>query len=765
MSENIRFERGKNPKDVMDIGDPKIRMISKIDHLAKEFGFEMTENEETSVLQSDAYDGTIIGKWERKNPKRIPRKPTQKSHNYTQHQGPLMSRLDRSQSLMLFFDEEGSDGYFVQWKSGRHTVYESAEFFLNREKWKDIFESVSFERGQDPRTAMGIGIEARLKDDDFIDDTIIEFDEEYNTAAQVYLPDDLRIELVRMILLGDYEFKILDEIDDKEGAWEDGDEYLGPEQIDQDIIEAKEEGWRTVHLEHNYDVAQAIMYRKKSVNESVNFERGQDPKAAMGVGLGANARRVKYLERYGRKNGYPVTKKVPIRFAIDILQWPSRNRRSIETSVVFEDGENIRLDNVMRSGVDLIYDGVLWVNKKSEWGSYEYVPHDLKESVSFERGKDPKEAIGIGKHSSILKDEKYKEITYPNELIEEKPWIQFSIDGKEFDEKDVIVYKYTLRYDPQRIESQTILLLWGTWLFNMNQGPYVNTVQSYIDWNSNMDEEVKRLRDEALDLIRDQNIKTNESVNFERGKDPKDSMGIGVRGRRDFPDMKSFMEWLRFMLPTILGIPENGLKDKLKVYADTDWSGTLPNDLFVDIYEWIEDAGDFKIDGVECWNLRDSHDSGSFPSIHLPGDNWTTWLLEKLESESLLPDKPLDESVNFERGRDPKDAMGIGRMNQRDFDTVEDAADWMINFSWKVKTRWHDAPKGISEDDFYLRRKWKHADVDTLILGGDVRLNMVRWMRWNIKLKGKQPRLSESKWVLDAIEQQLRDMGRIKIKE
>jgi hypothetical protein len=52
-----------------------------------------------------------------------------------------------------------------------------------------------------------------------------------------------------------------------------------------------------------------------------------------------------------------------------------------------------------------------------------------------------------------------------------------------------------------------------------------------------MDILVKQARDMALHDIRRQNQKQNESVNFERGKDPQETMGIGKYAKIEAGDI------------------------------------------------------------------------------------------------------------------------------------------------------------------------------------------------------------------------------------
>ncbi len=161
-----------------------------------------------------------------------------------------------------------------------------------------------------------------------------------------------------------------------------------------------------------------------------------------------------------------------------------------------------------------------------------------------------------------------------------------------------------------------------------------------------------------------------ESVNFERGLDPKTAMGIGIASQKEFPDMMAFMEWLRLMLPIILDTPPSELKEKIYWYATIKWEGSLPDKMYVDIYDWILQNGPYYVAGMTGRDLNASYGHDAFPK--LDDTTWTKWLADELIRNGLLdpawhaiPDArknygKLEESVNFERGLDPKTAMGIG---------------------------------------------------------------------------------------------------------
>ena len=137
-------------------------------------------------------------------------------------------------------------------------------------------------------------------------------------------------------------------------------------------------------------------------------------------------------------------------------------------------------------------------------------------------------------------------------------------------------------------------------------------------------------------------IYLKESLDFERGRDPKDAMGIGnVMGRR-------FKDKILYRSPSggNFGLiwfknPKDG---NIYIYNlnRNDWRATKVRK--------NEDIPDDLIEGVPHigWDRKiGDHNNYSWDKF-----------INKLEWPNLK------ESYNFERGRDPKDAMGIGKSHE-----------------------------------------------------------------------------------------------------
>jgi len=239
----------------------------------------------------------------------------------------------------------------------------------------------------------------------------------------------------------------------------------------------------------------------------------------------------------------------------------------------------------------------------------------------------------------------------------------------------------------------------------------------------------------------------SENIQFERGKSPMDAMSIGREAQiqKEFITYWDAGDWAVRNLELITD-DKYSPNDVIRKVGDHG----MPEDLVAYLQRWVEK--------VELTGYPNSKNEA--PIVRRA--NLLTEIAHQLRKHGILV-----EAVNFERGRDPKEAMGLGLLNKRDFDSNDEVAEWMINYSWRTKKGSPlDRHMPLSEDDFYLKRKQKFAGLDheTFLLGEDIRLRVVKWIRWNIKINGKNPLLIEAKFILEDIEEKLRDLGRIKIK-
>lgn len=191
----------------------------------------------------------------------------------------------------------------------------------------------------------------------------------------------------------------------------------------------------------------------------------------------------------------------------------------------------------------------------------------VREHINFERGKDPQDSLKIGKYAPVSIPKKMSEVSYPYTILDDDSpeiMIQFEIEGKEFDPKDPIHYEYSFS---KASDDETILFLYGTPYKGTPGGPYLDGetgLQRTIYRTSNMDAEIKELRDHAYDMIGEIDGKLlEESVSFERGEDPKEIMKIGKWHRKKIEkELRKVIEyfgeyWLETLIPQFVDELDN----------------------------------------------------------------------------------------------------------------------------------------------------------------------------------------------------------------
>jgi hypothetical protein len=143
-----------------------------------------------------------------------------------------------------------------------------------------------------------------------------------------------------------------------------------------------------------------------------------------------------------------------------------------------------------------------------------------------------------------------------------------------------------------------------------------------------------------------------ESLNFERGVDPKSSMKLGIRNKRSFKTVK---ECAKFFIDHIDKLSEgryNNIEEFKEIFSKSG----------------LKMSKDY-LDGFRVLNSSDS----KYPPIYT--EEWGTDFANvqaklaalrdfHLEIQNYMglrdPNKPLSEAINFERGMDPKVAMDLG---------------------------------------------------------------------------------------------------------
>ena len=159
-----------------------------------------------------------------------------------------------------------------------------------------------------------------------------------------------------------------------------------------------------------------------------------------------------------------------------------------------------------------------------------------------------------------------------------------------------------------------------------------------------------------------------ENVRFERRKDPREAMRIGSEARTlDVTGIMNpnYFEYNNREITQIL----NQLMGKGNPYA--------PGNKILFTYA-IDDEGEMESD----YSLDELQISRDYDFIRFEGEKYP---IKKDKSYlKYLEDKDLDESIKFERGKEPKEAMKIGKAHEREMisNQVRDLGGLELNKDW-----------------------------------------------------------------------------------
>lgn len=160
------------------------------------------------------------------------------------------------------------------------------------------------------------------------------------------------------------------------------------------------------------------------------------------------------------------------------------------------------------------------------------------------------------------------------------------------------------------------------------KGKRGSDIQSWEAWDS-------------IDKWRDNLHQLNESVNFERGKDPKETMGLGKARLRDFNSLEEAAKWV-VLFPNIVTEGKFQSWEGLTMPYDADRKiGTFKEEIIpyfdkLDLVRWIKN--NLLVNGTPLV-LRDSKEIADQATYMMLG---------------------LEESLGFEREKDPKQSLDIG---------------------------------------------------------------------------------------------------------
>jgi len=281
----------------------------------------------------------------------------------------------------------------------------------------------------------------------------------------------------------------------------------------------------------------------------------------------------------------------------------------------------------------------------------------INEHIDFQRGLDPKKAMGIGffkfevEYSGSFEeivaiDEDFaRKWTYNDQRILEvegsvgddhiSMWIKLS-DGKEFSFEANLMRQGGFAYitiPSENIKDQDIkeeFLKFLSEEFSAIQ-PVLSTYEKILE-----DIEAEKEWQRQIAEEEEEEEELDESQNFERGMDPKDSMGIGN---------ELYRENLQALNITKYSFP--WIEDNTEIYA------SRLTDLGVKLGSISQKTSNFFV-----FNWLNSRGGMQLRTINLPKENWVN--LFAAVTGFIRDIETIKEALNFERGKDPKASMNIG---------------------------------------------------------------------------------------------------------
>ena len=463
LSESIEFERGKDPKEAMRIG--------KESKMQYEF-----------LTYFDAAD------WAVRNLELITDYKYSPNDVIRKKGAEVMPRdlVDYLQKWVIKVDITGA------WGDNIPVVTQSSllrEIGNQMREHGILIEGIEFERGQDPKKAMGIGLKERAKQ--------LEWDVTDRFLNQ--LLDDRGTEIISykgyLILL--YKPNYPDDLVIY-NPWNSDDIWAAIANVNDnhhhDAPSSRSDGRKRTLANIKRTIDRRI--KKISLDESVDFERGQDPKEAMKVGKAREKEMVAkaYQEMAGGN--------------LDMYSshWDFHKEKLRDhTAYVIE--VNISMEGEKHKAYISLIPGVtintqFYLSPKTSLEFLEERLDRLSESIEFERGKDPKEAMKIGKEAKIR--EMIDAQLYDLRLI--------NLHGMNWDYK----FKKIRHYDSyiihikENLERQYIGLLPGLYAtgYEKSPGVVIEEMENYLN------------SPESFWMV--------ENIEFERGQDPKSAMRVGL---------------------------------------------------------------------------------------------------------------------------------------------------------------------------------------------------------------------------------------------
>jgi hypothetical protein len=280
---------------------------------------------------------------------------------------------------------------------------------------------------------------------------------------------------------------------------------------------------------------------------------------------------------------------------------------------------------------------------------------DLNEAYNFERGLDPKDSMDIGTPLARLANElgmTYAEIRQDKKDLQEI--VAAAVNPGDDEDKDYSFAFYAVADDPRA--------------YDISKESRLFDVALWADQHQK----------DAIRILRTPD-RMSESINFERGVDPRDSMDIG----------KPITRMLNRLGTSNLDRPR--LKEKIEELPSTLYLEGRGDSQIIDIKRY-KDLNKAEKKSLASWYAsslsREENKKKIDPDFiwiklkyDFPNPGIKEWM--DLDKFAVLLDRKirkkfLKESQNFERGVDPKKSAGIGLSSPKRFQTIEEFTNHII---------------------------------------------------------------------------------------
>jgi hypothetical protein len=254
--EGLSFQRGLDPKEALNIGRPSWDTLKKGDII------KCTKFVQASVSEKTLYN-TIRHYWHGNI--------FQKDKYYILLKDPVIYEDGRIHlNTRYIYHGNGWDSITATRRqlSDRFQILTHHEADMIKDAY-GLNESLSFERGKDPKSALNIGAISKINDiinnEDQLEDLINEMDSRLESAMGIYLPAEESKEIAKMWLsnlyegLPHYEFKVLSQSSDDE---DDNVVDSKSTKINYDVADLKAEGWEVFWEENNFGQIEIILTRE-----------------------------------------------------------------------------------------------------------------------------------------------------------------------------------------------------------------------------------------------------------------------------------------------------------------------------------------------------------------------------------------------------------------------------------------------------------------------------------------------------------------------